>query len=181
MKKTAALGFLLVLLVQCPVTWGQGAAPAPATTTATQQKNLQEYIDLMRTNVRQEKAQILGAVMELNAADAAKFWPIYNEYDAELAKLNRLRSDNILEYARFYRQMSDDKADELIGKALDYQKQRSELLARYYGRMKQAIGAVDAARFLQVENQLLMIIDLQIASSLPLVEEGSEVNTGEKK
>ena len=63
------------------------------------------------------------------------------------------------------------KADELIQKALDYQKQRSELLAKYYERMKQSVGAITAARFLQVEHQLLLIIDLQIASSLPIVRE----------
>ena len=46
---------------------------------------------------------------------------------------------------------------------------RSELLAKYYDRVKQSLGGITAARFVQVENQLLLIIDLQIVSSLPLV------------
>jgi hypothetical protein len=50
---------------------------------------------------------------------------------------------------------------------------RSELLAKYYERVKQSLGAITAARFAQVESELLMIIDLQIASSLPLVGQGS--------
>jgi hypothetical protein len=53
------------------------------------------------------------------------------------------------------------------------QKQRSELFAKTYERVKQSVGAITAARFAQIENQLLMIIDLQIASSLPVVGEGS--------
>ncbi|WP_433968503.1 hypothetical protein [Tunturiibacter gelidiferens] len=106
--------------------------------------------------------------MQLSAADAAKFWPIYTEYEAELAKLNDLRMANIQEYARTYDQMTDEKADELIRKALAYRKQRPELLTKYYGRFKQALGATTAARFFQVEDQLLSIIDLQIDSSLPL-------------
>jgi hypothetical protein len=69
--------------------------------------------------------------------------------------------------------MTDEKADALIQKALDYQKQRSEVLAKYYERMKQALGAVSAARFLQVEHQSFLLIDLQIASSLPIVGQGS--------
>jgi hypothetical protein len=69
--------------------------------------------------------------------------------------------------------MTDEKADELIQSALDYQKQRAELLAKYYERVKQALGGITAARFLMVEHQLLLIIDLQIASSLPIVGEGS--------
>ena len=145
------------------------AAQSPATNT--QKKNIQEYIELIRTNVRDQKAEIMGSVMQLDIDESAKFWPIYSEYDAELTKLNNLRVENIEDYARNYSQMTDEKADALIQNAMDYQKQRSELLAKYYGRIKQSLGAITAARFLQVEHQLLLIIDLQIASSLPIVEQ----------
>ena len=111
--------------------------------------------------------------MLLSAADATKFWPIYNEYEAELTKLNNQRVANIKEYARTYTQMTDAKADELIQNALAYQKQRGELLAKTYDRVKQALGAITAARFVQVEHQLLSIIDLQVAAQLPIVGEGS--------
>lgn len=139
----------------------------------TQKKNVDEYIDLLRKDVRSQKAEIMGAVMVLSAEDAAKFWPIYSEYDSRLAKLNNQRVENIKEYARAYDQMTDEKADELIQKSLAYQKQRVELLAKTYERVKEALGAVTAARFAQVEHQLLLIIDLQIASSLPVVRQGS--------
>jgi hypothetical protein len=144
---------------------------AQSPTTDAQKKNLQEYIELMRSNVRDQKAEIMGSVLQLDIDDAAKFWPIYSEYDSELSKLNNLRIENIKDYAQSYAEMTDEKADALIQKALDYQKQRSELLAKYYERMKQALGAVTAARFIQIEHQLLLIIDLQIASSLPIVGE----------
>jgi len=145
-----------------------------ATPAANEQgKNLQAYVDLLRSDVRQQKAEIMGAVMLLSAEDATKFWPIYTEYDAELTKLNNQRVENIKEYARNYAQMTDQKADELIQRSLAYQKQRSELFAKTYERVKQSLGAITAARFAQVENQLLMIIDLQISSSLPVVGEGS--------
>jgi hypothetical protein len=138
-----------------------------------QEQNIQAYIDLLRHDIRQQKAEMMGAVMVLSAQDATKFWPIYSEYDAQLTKLNDQRVENIKEYARSYEQMTDEKADGLIQKSLTYQKQRAELLAQTYDRIKQALGAVTAARFAQVEHQLLLIIDLQIASSLPIVEQGS--------
>jgi hypothetical protein len=138
-----------------------------------QKKNLQVYVDLLRKDIRQQKAEVMGAVMVLSAEDAAKFWPIYGEYDAELTKLNDQRVENIKEYARIYNNMTDEKADDLIQKSLAYQKQRAELLAKTYERLKQAVGAVTAARFAQVEQQLLLIIDLQIASSLPVAGQGS--------
>jgi hypothetical protein len=136
-------------------------------------KNIQAYIELLRSDVRQQKTEAMGAVMELSAADAAKFWPIYSEYDVELTKLNDSRVANIQEYSRTYADMTDEKADELIQKAMLYRKQRSELLAKYYGRVKEQLGGVTAARFVQVEDQLLLLIDLQIDSSLPIVGQGS--------
>lgn len=139
----------------------------------SQQKNLTAYIDLLRKDVRQQKAEIMGSVMVLDADDAAKFWPIYAQYDAALTKLNDQRAENIKEYARTYTQMTDAKADELIQKAWAYQTQRAELLAKTYHQVKQSLGAMTAARFAQVEHQLLLLIDLQIVSALPVVEPGS--------
>ncbi len=166
---------LLLLLACCPFCYAQQKTeeqPPTLSSADVQDKNVREYIELLRADVRQQKAQILGAVMQLDVDQAAKFWPIYNNYDAELTKLNNLRVANIREYANNYTKMTDAKADELILKALQYRKQRSELLAKSYERVKQAMGAIEAARFVQVEDQLLMIIDLQIASSLPIVGQG---------
>ena len=148
---------------------GKPAAQTAAKPATPQSLNTQEYITLLRKNVRAEKAKLMGAVMQLDADDATKFWPIYKEYDGELAKLNDMRVANIHEYAQNYTQMTDQKADELVHNAFDFQKQRNELLAKYYGKMKDSLGAVTAARFIQVEHQLLLIIDLQIASELPVV------------
>lgn len=166
---------LAVSYVFCAVARAQTTAqtaqetPVASSDANAQAKNIQEYIELLRTNVRQRKAEIMGVVMQLDADQAAKFWPIYSEYDAELTKLNNLRIANIQEYARNYNQMTDPKADELMQNALGYRKQRSELLAKYYGRVKASLGAVEAARFVQIEDQLVMLIDLQISSGLPVI------------
>src|SRR3954447_18590330 len=131
MKQHRVWSLLLTMALSCfAVSQETGRTPAPvgiavtaSQQTDTQQKNVDEYIELLRSNVRQEKAQVLGAVLELDVAEAAKFWPIYKEYNVELNKLNKLRSDNIQEYAKSYDQMSDPKADQLIKAAVDYQKQ----------------------------------------------------------
>jgi hypothetical protein len=142
---------------------------AANTAQTPQELNIQEYIKLLREDVNSQKAKLLGQVMQFDAEDAAKFWPIYRDYDAELQKVNDLRVANILEYSRSYTNMTDAKADELIKNAMTFQKQRDELLGKYYERVKQELGAVTAARFVQVEHQLLTIIDLRIVSSLPVI------------
>jgi hypothetical protein len=173
-----AMLFILPMLAASPCraqteTQTADKSTAASPDTDAQKKNLQAYIDLLRKDVRQQKAEIMGAVMVLSADDAAKFWPIYSDYDTQLTKLNDQRVENIKEYTRTYNQMTDEKADELIQKSLTYQKQRAELLAKTYDRVKQAVGAITAARFAHVEHQLQLIIDLQIASSLPVVGQGS--------
>jgi hypothetical protein len=177
MKLWSVVWLLFVLFCCHQTTLAQGTTPTqragqpPSTSAATEtkEKNLQEYTRLLRSNVRQQKAEIMGAMMQLDPQEAAKFWPIYSEYDAQLSKLNDLRVANIEEYAKNYDRMTDAKADELMQNALNFRKQRSDLLAKYYERVKASLGAVQAARFLQIENQLLLIIDLQIESALPTV------------
>src|ERR1700757_3702583 len=177
MKRKPAIG-LVVLALSAVITRAtaqvstgptqtdeQSASPSGTSTS----KNMQAYVKLLLSHVRQRKTEVMADMMQLNAVDAAKFWPIYNEYDAELNKLNDLRVENIAEYARTYTQMTNDKADELIQSALADRRQQSDLLAKYYDRVKAQLGATTAARFVQVEDQLLLIIDLQIDSSLPIV------------
>jgi hypothetical protein len=179
MKKQTAAGIMVLAVLIFGLAAGaqDSAQPAGAGSKTlapnSNPQNIQAYIELLRADVRQQKAEMVGAVMQLSAADAAKFWPIYEQYDAELAKLNDLRVANIQEYVTSYDHMTDAKAYQLIQTALSYHKQRSELLAKYYERVKQSLGGIEAARFIQVEDQLLLIIDLQIDSALPIVEQGS--------
>jgi hypothetical protein len=146
-------------------------AKASSSGASAEDQNIKEYVALLRKDVRSQKSAVMSEVMQLDPDQAAKFWPIYRDYDAELSKLNDLRVANIKEYAASYNNLTDPKADELIRNAISYQKQRLELLANYYDKVKDALGAVTAARFLQVESQLLLIIDLQIDSSLPIAGE----------
>ena len=107
--------------------------------------------------------------MQLDADQSAKFWPIYKEYETQLAKLNDLREANIREYAKNYANMTDLKADELVNAAIAYHKKRIDLLANTYDKVRTALGSPVAARFVQAETELLNIIDLQIQTELPLI------------
>ncbi len=169
----------VLMLASRPSGHAQTTAQKPTSTAAapseadTQKKNMQSYIDLLRKDVRQQKDEIMGSMMLLSAADAAKFWPIYSDYDVALDKLNDQRIENIKQYAHSYNDLTDEEADRLIQKSVAFQKERAELLAGTYEKVKQALGGVTAARFVQIEHQLLLIIDLQIDSSLPIAGQGS--------
>jgi hypothetical protein len=165
------------LLFHASSAFAQKATAPPATTPAdatattdSQQANIRAYIELLRSDIKTKKTEVLADLMQLNDDQADKFWPIYREYDYELQVLNDKRLAGIQDYAKNYPNMTDEKADELAKLALALENQRNALKAKYYEKVREQLGGILAARFLQIENQLLMVIDLQIASSLPIVE-----------
>jgi hypothetical protein len=140
------------------------------TKTDDQESNIRSYIDLIRADVKAEKVQLLGVMMQFTPDEASTFWPIYQSYDADLTKLGDQKVALIKEYAENYDSMTDDKADEIVQKSFTLVADRNALLKSCYEQVKNKMGAKTAARFVQVEHQLLMIIDLQIASQLPAVK-----------
>ena len=157
-----------------PNVFAQAATAPPASaatqpTTDAQNTNIQAYIELLRSNVQTAKTEVLTETMQLTDAQSTKFWPIYREYNVKLQALNDKKIAGIKQYAKEYDTMTDAQADQLAKIALDLENQRNALKRAYYEKFRTALGGIIAARWLQVENQLLMVIDLQIASSLPVV------------
>jgi hypothetical protein len=145
-------------------------APKQASEKETTTLNLTAYAELLRSDVRAQKVAIITEVMHFSEAEDAAFWPIYREYDVEMAKLGDERVALIAEYASNYSTLTDAIAEKLASKALDLEARRQALKSKYFDRFKAALSPRTALRFLQVEHQLLLLIDLQISASLPIVK-----------
>ena len=117
-----------------------------------------------------EKVAILVEVMGFSDAEDKAFWPLYREYDAEMTKLGDERVALIADYAANYDSLTDAIAERLAAKALDLEARRQAAKAKYYQRIKGALSPRTALRFLQVEHQLQLIIDLQISAALPVAK-----------
>lgn len=154
----------------------QAPAPAPAQppkqVDAQQAKtlNLSAYAELLRSDVQAQKIAILTQVMGFTEAEDTKFWPIYREYNTEMTKLGDERVALIEEYANAYGNISDDTAQKLMTRAIDLDTRRRAALEKCANQVKTALSPKMALKFLQVEHQLQLIIDLQIAASLPVVQ-----------
>ena len=159
-----------VVVVAVIATGTISAQQAAVTPAETKDLNLRAYVELLRADVRAQKIAFITEMMEFTDAEDKAFWPIYRAYDAELSTINDERVTGIEEYARNYEKVSDELADKLAMKALELESRRTALKQKYYARLKAALSPKTAARFLQVENQLLLIIDLQIAASLPILK-----------
>jgi hypothetical protein len=160
---------LTTALFQAPTAFAQDAKSESAASDS-QETNIRTYVELLRSDVKSVKTTILTETMQLTDEQATKFWPIYRAYDVELQNLNDRKLAGIQEYAKNYGELTDEKADELAKLALELENKRNDLKKKYYEQVREQLGGVVAMRFLQVENQMLMIIDLQIASLLPIVE-----------
>ena len=125
MRRTAAT---LVLLAMSGLgTSGQTSqAPQPSTLDErdAQSLNLTAYAELLRSDVRTQKVAILTEVMAFTEAEDKVFWPIYREYETEMATLGDERVALIADYARSYSTMTDDVAQTLATRALDLEAKR---------------------------------------------------------
>ncbi|BCS34946.1 hypothetical protein TBR22_A41720 [Luteitalea sp. TBR-22] len=144
-----------------------GAAGAQTTPQAAP-KNIDEYVQLVRSGVQQQKVQIIGAALELDATQAAAFWPVYKQYEAELGKIGEQRFAGIKDYAANYGSLTDAKAIELTDRALALEEQRLALVKKYIGEFRKILPPVKVGRWYQAEMSLNKIVDLRIAAEVPL-------------
>jgi outer membrane murein-binding lipoprotein Lpp len=135
--------------------------------------NFRAYVTLLRADIKAQRKDIVTELMEFNDADAAKFWPIFQQYDAELTTIGDGRMQLIVDYARHYEDLTNDQADALMTKAFELEAQRAQLKKKYFDKMKTALPATQAAKFFLIENQMQHIVDLQISAGLPVVKTAS--------
>ena len=150
---------------------GQASAkPAAAATPTNREQNLKAYVELLRSDLRTQKIAVITQVMNFTDAEDQAFWPIYRQYETELGRLNDERIQGIETYAKNYTSLSDSVANDLMTKALDLEARRAALKQKFFTQLKGAMSPKTAARALQVENQILLLLDLQVAASLPIAE-----------
>lgn len=143
---------------------------AAASAIAQEPMTEEEVIELIRGDLQKDKVAIIGAAMNFSADEASAFWPIYKNYEGELGKVGDQRLALIKDYAANFMTMTDDKAKELAEKAMDIEQQRFALKKKCFDELAKGVSPIIAARFLQVENQLNTILDLQIAQEIPLIQ-----------
>jgi hypothetical protein len=133
--------------------------------------NTDAYIQLLRADLSAKQEQIVRETMQLNDQQAAIFWPIYRQYQAEQSKLITDKLAVVADYSHNFSTMTDEKADQLAQQVMKLDQKRMALREKYYGTMKKALSPAIAVRFFQVEHQLQLIVDLQIAANLPIIEQ----------
>jgi hypothetical protein len=157
------------------VLWSANAeGPSPENTAAVPAEpdpgNLRAFIELVRSDVKTQKAFILAQNMEFTEAEAVDFWPLYEQYAQDLDTLNDQRLAMIRKYLAQYDTLTDQQARQLAAESLSLEDKRTALKRKYFQEFAAVITARKAARFFQIENQLNAAIDLRLAAALPLIK-----------
>ena len=139
---------------------------------------VESAVEIMRSDVRTQKVAILTATMELTSDEASAFWPTYREYEVALSAVWDQRLGVIKDYAANYETMTDEVARGLIGRSFAVDEAQVAVEKEYFEKIAEILPVTKAARFVQVERRLNRMIELQIASQLPLVKEGEMKEEG---
>jgi hypothetical protein len=110
--------------------------------------------------------------MELTESEAKNFWPVYEEYQKDLQKIDQ-RLLNLLEsYAAGYRNqsLSDEKAKQLLDEWIAIDNDDAKRRASYLPKVMKALPAKKAARYLQIENEYRILMKYDLAVMVPLVQ-----------
>jgi hypothetical protein len=160
---------LASILILTGVSRGQSSAQTPSNPPA--QNTVDQDVDLLRKDIRSQKKQIIAANLQLSDAEAVKFWPLYDQYTAELVKINDAKYGVIKEYANtFNSSLTDEHALALTSNLLTVDAQAAQLRLKYVPIFSQVISGRKTALFFQMDRRLVMLIDLQLASQVPLVQ-----------
>ncbi len=140
-----------------------------AAAVANAQETTDDYIELLRMDIKAQKVEVITEAMQFTQEEAALFWPIYRNYDFELTEINNERLALIKEYAEKYETLTDDDAKDLVKRRMKLDEDRAKLSKKFFDEFGRVLPYKTVARFYQVETQLNLLLDLQIASELPLV------------
>lgn len=158
-KKAMIVTFaMFVIFISC-------AVPAMAQDDSTEMA----FIEQIRSDLKRERVAIVGDAMFLTSDEAAAFWPIYEEYEAETNRIGDSLLAIIIDFAAIYPDMNDEKALELSTRMLVLQQERLDVKKRYVNRFTAELSPTIAARFLQVDNRISLLIDYDLASQVPLI------------
>jgi len=110
--------------------------------------------------------------MDLTESEAQGFWPVYEQYQQELANFNQRIGKLIESYAEAYRtnSMTDEKAKKLIDEFVSIEKGEAAVKAFYVPKLNQVLPPKKVARYLQIENKIRAALKYELAGEIPLVQ-----------
>jgi hypothetical protein len=127
-----------------------------------------DFVDLLRRDIRSQKKQIIAENMELSDAEAERFWPIYDQYAAELSKIYDVKIALLKDYADNYSSMTGEQAENYIRRRAEVEQSIMQLRLKYMPAFRKGLTGRETALFYQLDWRLGLAIDVQLIQ-VPLI------------
>ena len=131
--------------------------------------DLEPAIQMLRQEVGKDRRDLVKANMLLTNSEAARFWPIYDEYRAEMNKIGDKRVKLITDFAANRDSMSEDEGMRLLKERLDIEKEKNDLKGDYVKKFNKELSARTTARFFQIDQKLDAAVEAALAAKIPLI------------
>jgi hypothetical protein len=132
------------------------------------QPNSDDFIELLRKDVRSQKKQIIAENMDLSDAEAEKFWPVYDRYAAELSKIYDTKIALLNDYSENYSSMTGEQAENYIRKRAEVEQSIMQLRLNYMPAFRKVLSGRETALFYQLDWRLGLAIDVELVQ-VPLI------------
>ena len=128
-------------------------------------------LDYIKTTYSKEKKAIVDEYMGLTVQEGAKFWSVYGAYEAQREALAVARVKTIDDYVKNADKLTPAQADKVASAALANSVSQAKMNLEYYGKMKVAVGAIKAAKFIQLETYLQSAWRVFVQENIPLISD----------
>ena len=128
------------------------------------------YLEVLKSDINTQRRALITAAMDFSEEDAQKFWPIYKEYELEYDKLMDQEIELIKSYAESYENMVEEVADQIAKKSFAIEKEQLSLSEKYFNKFAKELKIRQAVKLQMVLNRIELMINLQKASTIPVLE-----------
>jgi hypothetical protein len=125
---------------------------------------------MIRSVVQLERTAVVAEELEMTGDESTRFWPVYDEYVAEIKRVDDRLVKVITDYAANYDDLPDALARSMVDDYLDLEADRLKVRTKYVRRFDDVLPPNKLARFIQVENKLNVITQLELAREIPLAQ-----------
>ena len=106
----------------------------------------------------------------MTSTEGTKFWPVYDQYQTEYTKIGDAKVSLIQEYEKTWGTITDEQALDYLKRAEEINESVIQLRKKYVPLVNQVLPGKKTATFFQLERRIEAILDVQVASEIPLVQ-----------
>ncbi|MGE3154899.1 MAG: hypothetical protein AB7G48_10585 [Nitrospiraceae bacterium] len=128
-------------------------------------------MEIVKEKLMADKKLLVATNMDLTDAEAKAFWPLYDDYQSELDKINNRLGRTIGDYAEAFNKgaLQNDTAKRLMNEVLAVEESETHLKRATADKLRKVLPASKAARYIQMETKIRAIIKADLAQQIPLV------------